>query len=253
MKNLHVRGPLAFAVLLAGAACSSAPLASSSRGDRGDDDAVLERDGSVFDSAPQPDSGLGTLRFMPSNAFSGFDGEHTFQVPIAVYDASDDLEVEPVDPTAATIAPAELAAPSGADSGKYFLVTVKKAGPIALTAVSAGRRAEAVIHATAYEAGRWAAGQARYASAGIDGDPPCTRCHVEGRAIDHSPAAMASVEDAEIGLAITSGMKPGPSPITGVACGDCSEPGKKHRWQVSEKEKRGLVTYLRSLQPRGFR
>ena len=117
-------------VLLAGAfACSSAEPASSLRDDEVHYDEVdtqsprFGRDGSVFDSSPAPDSGLGVLRFMPETVYSGVDGVHAFVVPIAVYDASGDLTVTADDPSAATIAPATL--DLAGDSGKYFLVTLK--------------------------------------------------------------------------------------------------------------------------------
>jgi hypothetical protein len=58
-----------------------------------------------FDSTPAADAGLGVMSFSPDSAFSGFDGEHAFKVPIAVYDAADDLIVSATDPAAATIVP----------------------------------------------------------------------------------------------------------------------------------------------------
>jgi mono/diheme cytochrome c family protein len=220
---------------------------------RADDDAQVDagdfaRDGSSYDSAPPVDSGLGVLRFMPNVVYSGFDGAHSFKVPLAVYDGESDLTVTASDPTAVTIAPTKLKNPVNEDGvtdlGAYFLVTVLKAGPITLTASSAGRSATATLNVTSYEEGRWAIGEARYTNAGAGTSQPCTNCHVDGKAIDHSPAALATATDSDVGVIITTGVKPGPSVITGVDGG--------HKWTVTDEQRDGLVTYLRGLEPRGF-
>jgi hypothetical protein len=250
------------------AACAAIPaLVEHDEADGGDGDgdgdtkkkkkaSTFERDGSLYDSAPDPNSGLGQLRFMPSAVFSGVDGEHTFKAPIAVYDASTDLEVTADDPAAVTLTATALEKPTNngvLDSGQYFLITTKKTGRITLTASSKGKTASAVVEITQYDPQRWAAGEKRYTSAGTNADPPCTRCHTGGSAIDHSPAAMASIKDQEIALIIMNGIKPGPAPIEGVNCPECSAEGGQHRWALTDTEKNGLITYLRSLEPRGFK
>jgi len=207
-------------------------------------DGGYSRDGSTYDSAPPPDSGLGQLRFQPTLAYSGFDGTHTFQVPVAVYDSASDLTVTAADPSAATVTPAKLVNPvtpdGTTDSGKYFLVTVKKAGTITLNAKSGGKTVTATINAATYAADRYATGETRYNG----GSPPCTDCHVNGQAIDHSPAALATVDDTKIGTVITNGISPAGFPIQGVQGG--------HKWSVSAAELAGLVTYLRALPSRGL-
>jgi hypothetical protein len=209
------------------------------------------RDGSVYDSSPAPDSKLGILRFMPATIHSGFDGRRTFKAPIAVYDADDDLEVVADDPAAVTIARTRLTNSAG-DTGEYFMITTRTAKTVKLTATSGGRTATATILISEYDATRWGVGEIRYENGGPAGNPPCTRCHVDGRAIDHSPASLASATDSQVGVIVTSGVRPGPAPITTVSCDDCSDRGKQHRWSVTNEEKAGLITYLRALEPRGF-
>lgn len=205
------------------------------------------RDGG-FDSSPPADSGLGVLAFSPDVAYSGFDGTHAFKVPIAVYDSAADLTVTADDATAATIAPVELATKvkddGTVDNGKYYMVDVKKAGTITLTARSNGKTATARITVASYDPSRWTAGQTRYDNA-AGSDPPCTMCHAGGNAIDHSPAAMASSTDEAIAAVITTGIATSGFPISGVQGG--------HRWNVTQTERDGLVTYLRALDPRGFK
>lgn len=200
------------------------------------------------DARRAPDSGLGVLTFRPEESFSGFDGQHTFKVPVAVYDSTDDLEVAATDPSAAEIVPKKLTTPDRGDgtldTGKYFLVTVKRSGTITLRATSSGRTAESQINVASYPAGRWQTGETRYKN-GSTTDPACTQCHSQGQAIDHSPAALATATDEKIGVVITTGVSTGGFPI--------KIDGKpSHRWTVTDDERDGLVTYLRSLEPRGF-
>jgi len=202
-----------------------------------------------FDTRPSPDSGLGILAFMPEKSYSGFDGTHDFIVPLAVYDSGDDLKVTVSDPSAAEIAPKQLTNPvrpdGTTDNGKYFFVRVKKAGTITLTATSNGKTAESTITVTEYSTDRWAAGEARYKNGG-GAEPACADCHVNGEAIDHSPAALATATDEKIAVVITTGISTSGFPIK-----INDEPG--HRWTVTDEERDGLVTYLRSLEPRGFK
>jgi hypothetical protein len=202
-----------------------------------------------FDSQPSAESGLGVLTFMPESSFSGFDGTHTFTVPIAIYDSGDDLKVTSSDPAAADIVPKKLTNPvredGTTDNGKYFFVTVKKAGAITLKATSNGKTVESKITVAEYASGRWEAGETRYKNGG-SGDPACTDCHVNGSAIDHSPAALATATDEKIAVVITTGISTGGFPIK-----IDNQPG--HKWTVSDPERDGLVTYLRGLQPKGFK
>ncbi len=201
-------------------------------------------------SRPNPDSGLGILTFRPAESYSGFDGVHTFKVPLAVYDSSDDLKVTAADPSAAEVEPTKLANPERndgtIDNGKYFLVTVKKAGKLTLQATSKNRTVEAVINVAQYGSAQWTAGEARYTTGPDSDNPPCTNCHVNGEAIDHSPAALATATDAQLGAVITSGVSTANFPIK-----IDGKPG--HKWSVSPGDVDNLVVYLRALEPRGFK
>lgn len=199
-------------------------------------------DAGIADVVPS-DSSLVQLSFRPARAYSGFDGTHAFEVPVAVYNAGEDVTVTADDPATADVKPATLANPAG-DTGAYFLVTAKKAGTIALTARSEGRTATSTITVTEYPADRWATGDTRYRN-GAGGDPPCTDCHAGASGVDHSPAALATVTDDKVKVTITTGVSPFGSPI--LVNG---QPG--HKWTATEAELDGLVTYLRALAPKGF-
>jgi hypothetical protein len=241
------------------AACSSAsndlpgPDDGSSGGGGIDSGVDFTRDGSVYDSTPSPESGLGQLLFRPDKVYSGVDGTKTFKVPLAVYDSDSDLVVTPSDPSALTVVKATLTnpvSPDGiTDNGKYFMVTALKAGTYMLTATSKGRSTTASITIADYAASRWGDGDKRYnnGDTSMTATRACKNCHVNGLAIDHSPAALATATDQEIGIIITTGVKPGPSVIKIPM-----QPGTQHKWTVTDVEKDGLVTYLRAIDPRGF-
>lgn len=259
MQKLALFGSACALAVSALVACSSSTVTPSaqddgSSGGAADKDAsAFTRDGSVYDSTVSPESGLGTLLFRPDKVFSGTDGSHTFKVPLAVYDSDADLVVTASDPSGLTLAKTTLknpVSPDGiTDNGKYFMVTALKAGTYTLTATSKGRSTTATVTVTDYTANRFGDGDARYNDGvtTMTADRACKNCHVQGLAIDHSPAALATATDQEIGIIITTGVKPGPSVIKIP-----NEPGTQHKWTVTDTQRDGLVTYLRALDPRGF-
>lgn len=128
------------------------------------------------------------------------------------------------------------------------MVTALKVGTYVLTATSKGRTTTATVTFTTHSADRWAAGEARYNNNVTTATPDraCKNCHVNGAAIDHSPAALATATDQEVGIIITTGVKPGPTII------DIPNDPAPHKWTVTAAERDGLITYLRALAPRGF-
>lgn len=203
------------------------------------------------DAAPEPVREAGTtpvtdanpagdLSVSPSRLHSGFDGEHTFLVPFAVYEGAGDVEVTLEDPDLGDVRPAALLNP-GADQGAYYLVTTKKAGTTELVVKSQGRTARATLTVEAYTPARWRAGESRYTTAGANGQPACTKCHAGDRGVDHSPASLVSVDDQGVAAVITTGIAAAGFPI---------DADDGHKWQVTPTELDGLVAYLRSLPPK---
>jgi hypothetical protein len=190
------------------------------------------------------------LLLLPSISYSGFDGAHTFRVPIQVQGSGTDLQLEADDPSAVAITKTALVDKTG-DKGTYFMLETKKAGVVMLHARSKGQTADARVIVTSYDPSRWETGRTRYENGG-GGDPPCTTCHLDGRAIDHSPAAMAAVTDGEVAFIVSSGERPNHTAIGDTGCSDCTDAGHQHRWAATTEELAGLVPYLRALPPRGF-
>ena len=190
-------------------------------------------------TAPPTNEPMVTLQIMPGATHSGFDGVHTYRVPVAIY-GSNDATLVASDPSVVDVAPATLVDTSQ-DNGKYFLVTTKKAGTVTLTASAHGSRVSATLTILPYTVEQWSTGEQRYMNAASSG-PPCVQCHSANGGIDHSPSMMASAADGDIVSVITTGVLVEGNPITQV----------RHKWAVSSTEAEGLVTYLRSLAPRGF-
>lgn len=205
-------------------------------------------------SKPPEDSGLGLLDFRPAEMFSGFDGTHTYKVPFAIYDSADDLVVTASNPAAVTLEKVQLKSPvteNGTDLGKYYMATIKAAGDVTLTAKSGGKTKTSVLHIATYTAAAWTAGETRYKTgvAGDDQNPPCTNCHQNGEAIDHSPAALVAVTDEKVGFIISTGLSANNRPIT-----IDSKYKEGHKWKTKDAaEQAALVVYLRGLEPRGFK
>ncbi len=232
---------VASAVVITGAAlgCSSTVPPVEEEEYEDDDSGETEGDASTSD-AP-----IGTdipVQFYPTRTYSGVDGTHTFQIPIAVY-GSKTATIKASDPSAFEIAPASKTVVSVEES-TYFLVTAKKEGEFTLTASepssSKPSTATATLTVTRYDAARYAVGERRYKNDAASG-PACSSCHGPGK-VDHSPSAISSVRDDQVVTVITAGILKDGNPITKV----------DHRWAVTDSEADGLVTYLRALVPNGY-
>jgi len=230
-----MRWPFAFAALSVTflSACSQA---SSTDEPNGLDAGTGASDASSLTDAPLP---VQPLSFLPSKAFTGVDGTHTFRAPFAIYHADNDLSVAVADPTIADIAAAALIDSKG-DTGAYFMITAKAPGQTTLTATSGGRTASATLTVAQYDGSRYALGEKRYTN-DAGADPPCTKCHGGADGVDHSPATLSGIDDPSVATIITTGIVNG-TPITEV----------NHAWMLSDSDRDGLITYLRALPPKGF-
>jgi mono/diheme cytochrome c family protein len=232
------------AAILAAAALALSACSSAGPGGVGGDPPGPS--GGSGNNANETDAGSGThntpmvqLQVMPTATHSGWDGMHTYRVPVAVYGASDAMLVAS-DASMVSIEAAQLTDTSQ-DQGKYFMVTAHKAGAVTLTAKTKGGSASATLNIATYALDDFTVGAQRYMNAAASG-PACIQCHSANGGIDHSPSQMASASDSDVVSVITTGVLVEGNPITQV----------KHKWAVSEQEARGLVAYLRALPPRGF-
>jgi hypothetical protein len=172
------------------------------------------------------------LQIIPATVYTGFDGTDAFKAPV-ISVGGQNVKWTLSDPGAATLEPS-------ADGSQLMIVT-KKAGSFTLTATAGGKTATAKLSVTAYTNAQHAAGAKRY-GASEGGDPPCSTCHGGASGKDHTPTQLVFDTDDEIIDTFTKGVDPEGVPV----------PTAKHKWTVTEPEKLGLVSYLRSLEPRGY-
>ena len=185
-------------------------------------------------------AGSGPLSLAPLKTYSGYDGTHRYRVPIGVLGGGSDLQITASPASAVSFEATRLLDPEG-DLSTYFFVTTKAAGEVTITASSQGKSVRAKITIVAYSAGDYPVGEARYVN-GEKGDPPCLVCHGEQGGIDHSPTRLSPVTDDQAMIAILTGVEPSGDPV----------PTPKHSWAVTDAEKKGLITYLRAIPPKGF-
>jgi hypothetical protein len=75
----------------------------------------------------------------------------------------------------------------------------------------------------------------------------CTNCHGSGRNdVEHTPAQIGGFSDEQVIAIFTEGRKP-PGVKNRVIDFEAWSP--IHRWMMDEEEKKGIVVYLRSLEP----
>jgi hypothetical protein len=237
--------------------------------DTGDDDDTNT------ETVTPPAMGGGTVKneiqISPAVAYSGFDGEHTFKVPLKVrFGPAGDWKCQPAD--ACEFEPFEGG----------IMVTIRKAGDITVTAKTGEQNGIAKIVATKYEPSDWSLGQMRYnngmgalrgadgatltpeqaaAMAGVGGgtvnvmgimvdrNAACTNCHGEtGRLrIRHTPVQTAKYSDQELIDIFTMAKKPDGAG-TRLVPADIYK--LFHTWDLKESDRVGLVAYLRSLEPK---
>jgi hypothetical protein len=248
--SLRLVGPVLVAAALAacsgGAQPTTGPQKSASPAGNtnggGNNNSSGNTNGSDPNAQPPVNAPDVELQVMPFASYSGYDGKHSFKVPVAVYGADSDLVLTASDPSAVAITKVKLTNP-GNDQGTWFFAETKKAGTVTLTASSKGKTADTTLTVKSYDAATYDIGKMRYMNGSDDGkDPACTQCHdASNGGIDHSPATMASDQDPDVQAIITTGIVH-EHPITKVV----------HKWTATSAELAGLVIYLRSLEPNGF-
>lgn len=188
--------------------------------------------------------------------YSAFDGKHTFKIPAKVdgvkkvkWSASDS-DIVDLDP----------------QTDGSVMITVRKAGSVTIKAKAGNLTGEAPLEITEATADDWTNGSERYnngvtwkrGSGGGDGgtghrgapDPTlaCTNCHANGKAdVEHTPMQTGGYTDDELVTIFTKGKKP-----DGVAqrIMPIEKWSKIHQWKMEPEEQKGIVIYLRSLEPK---
>jgi hypothetical protein len=216
-------------------------------------------------AAPTPGIGSGEsnvesddLEVVFSPAYSAYDGEHEFKIPLKV-DGVKNLKWSASDPDMVDLDP---------QSNGMVMVTARKAGKVTITAKNGSLSGKTELHITDADAEEWEAGNQRYNSGiilerkrgdgGWDGgnrDQPkeqrpaaCTQCHANGQEdVEHTPMQTGGYSDEQLVDIMTKGKKPAGAEFR-IRTQRWYE--NNHRWSMTEFEQKGLIVYLRSLEPK---
>ena len=201
----------------------------------------------------------GSLKLLFAPMYSAFEPSHTYKLPViidgvqgATFSASDPSKVDVENtPTGATL-------------------TMKAPGQVTITAKLGAETGTSLLTITETTAADWERGNARYntmvdalptpdggtvtiANFFTTSDPKgaCTTCHSETAKllkIQHTPQQTGGYSDEDLVNIFTNGMKPEGAQF------HTSFPEfiyvRFHTWDATEAEKKGIVVYLRSLEPK---
>jgi len=196
--------------------------------------------------------------------YSAFDGQHEFKVPVAV-DSVKSVKWSVSDPEIADI---ERQADGTA------MLTMRRAGTVTVLAKAGSLEGSAELVVTAAKDGEWEAGNQRYNNGvvlkrgegrrdgGGGGAPPpsdparkqasCTNCHGGAGGADadveHTPMQTAGYSDQELIDIFTKGKKP--AGVKQRIVNSKERWQRMHQWEMDEFAVKGVVVYLRSLEPK---
>jgi len=219
------------------------------------------------------------LRLIYPNAFTAYDGVHTFKVPFYVDGTTVELAGWSAIPSSAVTIDADP------DLGGVVVTVVQDVPEITIAARSDTIGGVALLKVTKATPEQWTTGEARYNN-GVEFDIPmpdpamfamllldpnwmppepprnlaCNNCHSLGAKyfeVQHTPTQAARFSDDELKTIMTKGMKPAgvgfrvlPDMIFGgMSAADFY--AMIHTWESTDEEITGLIVYLRSLTPQG--
>jgi mono/diheme cytochrome c family protein len=168
----------------------------------------------------------GATGVYPTEAFTGFDGEHDFVLPIASIGGK------------ATWTAKDASMVSLEQSDEGVKVKSKKAGSTTLTAKSGSKSFTVKLTITEYAPEAWTAGQRVY-----NETIQCKTCHVKKNAPDHSPSEIGKHEDAHIEQRVKTGES---------LHGEPPQANHKFADRLEDGDLEGVLAYLRALKPNGF-
>lgn len=269
--NVRISSSLAVALLtaLATPACSAPEKSPTDNGGTRSDTNGGRRGGgdssqgpvaetpSTSSPAPEPTDPAETSNFLdPPVVNTGFiaGGAQTFQVPLWT-DIKGQLTWTVADPTIADIKPVDPpsdyleAKKENPKLGDFFfaMLTTKKAGTTKISVSGGGKTAQSDLTVKEYTTAAYTAGQTRYKTGeGTAERRPCAGCHEKPDGVDHSPTWVSILNDDQV--------------LSGVQTGSVTFGNQKfelnggnHKWNLTEEEKTGIVTFLRALPPKTFK
>lgn len=204
------------------------------------------------DSSEAASTGADDLEILFSPAYSAFDGAHEFKVPAKV-DGVKNVKWSASDPEMVDLDP---------QADGSVLITTRKAGTVTIIAKNGSLSGKSELTITQATPEEWQAGQERYNNGVVlerrrgDGgknreqakQAACTNCHGPGaNDVEHTPMQTGGFTDQELVDIFTKGKKP-----DGVEqrIMPAERWSRIHQWSMTELATKGLVVYLRSLEPK---
>lgn len=174
------------------------------------------------------------FRVFPETLYSGFGGTtQAYKVPVLGLNAPGAVTWTVEDPSMAVV---------DSTSGSNVTFKTLKAGTTKVTATSGGQSVSVDLVINEYTTADWTAGQQRYTNGADAKNPACNTCHNGAGGPDHTPTELDADPDDEIAVTFTTGVDPEGRPVN----------DGNHKWTVTDAQKKGLMSYLRSLPPTGY-
>ncbi len=203
-------------------------------------------------------------------SYSGFDGVHTFKVPMSSLCGPEPLANWHAEPASA------VTFDDDPDNANGVMVTIIAAVPeITIAVVDGTKGGKAPLHVTIGTPAQWELGNTRYhtgsdwtlnitAPMAPPPDTKCTVCHGSNSSatfnVQHTPTQAARISDEGIKQIMTTGTKPADVPFRvlpptfmfGTTTLTNAELYKMfHLWKATDDQIKGMILYLRSLTPTG--
>lgn len=223
----------------------------------GDDakDSTGSQGGTGMDGGVDDSDETGELELVFTPMYSGWDGVHTYKIPV-VAKGLKNVKFTASDPSMVDIQ----------KTAEGAMITTRKAGKVTITGTAGGLKGTSELTITQYDPADWEAGKKRYTMGKpfdfpdfdpcnprppqIANDLSCTVCHGVGGDygdIEHTPQQIGGYTDEQMVDIIASAKKPaGAGMHTRIPAFAWKF---FHKWVATDQEKKGLIAYIRSLEP----
>jgi hypothetical protein len=197
------------------------------------------------------------MQLIFSPAYSAYDGINTYKVPIIALDITEPVKWSASDATMVDLTPDAVDfGDAGALPGRGVMVQTRKAGKVTITASAGSACGQTELTITDGTPALRQIGSDRYnngVAISFDGGrtPACTNCHGATSNtmffdVQHTPQQTGGYTDQDIIDIFTKGQKPPGGGCRAISCGVWNS---FHKWDATEDETKGIVLYLRSLEP----
>jgi hypothetical protein len=197
------------------------------------------------------------MQLVFSPAYSAYDGVNTYKVPVIALDVTETVKWTASDPSKVDLTPDAVDfGDAGALPGRGVMVTTRSPGKVIIRATAGSACGQTELTISDGTPALRQIGSDRYnngVAISFDGGrtPACTNCHGATSNtmffdVQHTPQQTGGYTDEDLINIFTKGQKPPGGGCRAINCGVWSS---FHKWDATEEETKGIVLYLRSLEP----